>query len=88
MSLLDQVVLRRAEEQVAAAAVDHRWERDSWDVTGPRWRHMPKQRRRPCLAGDCARRVVAMGYCHRHAQKIRAGVALDVDVNTRRRRTA
>jgi hypothetical protein len=83
MTLLDLAVQRRAAEQLSGIAFDRKHERDSWRLTGPA-APKAKRTRRPCLAGDCSDRVVAMGYCHRHAQKIRGGVALDRDVVFRR----
>jgi hypothetical protein len=84
VSLLDLAMARRAAEQVAAVAFDHRWERDSCAIVGSETQ-LQRAPRRPCLAGDCRARVVAMGYCRNHAQKIRDGVALDRDLITRRR---
>lgn len=78
---LDQVVLRRAEEQALACADATTYERDWW-----RPKRLPAglgrvKLRARCLAGDCNRRVVGRhGYCHAHVQKLRNGVQLDRDI--------
>lgn len=85
MKLLDLVVMRRADEQVSAVSNVQRWERDTWDVEADR-RPPRKRRRARCLAGDCDSPPVTFGYCRRHIGKVRAGVALDIDVIDKRPR--
>jgi hypothetical protein len=75
VTTLDAIALRRANEQTAAVVLDGRWERDSWDV--PRDRRPARPPRRACLAGDCARKVQARGYCHMHAERIKRGIPVD-----------
>lgn len=76
MTTLEAIQLRRADEQVRAERLGGYWERDSWDV--PRSRIAPeKPRRRPCLAGDCDRRVRSGGYCHMHGRRLARGLPVD-----------
>lgn len=84
-SLVDVVVLRRADEQVQAERLTGYWERDSWDVLNARDPERLR-RTRPCLAGDCTRRVHRWGYCHVHAQRVSRGV--DVNWSLDRARSA
>ena len=68
MSLLDRVLLARAEEQSAAALREPgHWEPADRDAA-PR---PVVQRRTRCLAGDCDRPLRAHGYCWMHLQRIR-----------------
>ena len=85
---LEALAVRRAEEQIAnGITIPARYERerDPERIVGPRPRQPRAKRTRPCLAGDCSGRVKAFGYCHKHAQQIRGGVALDRDVRSERR---
>lgn len=82
-SLVEVVVLRRADEQVRSVRLGGYWERDSWDVlNGVTPRRV--KRFRPCLAGDCTRPVTRWGYCHVHAQRVSRGVPVDWDFDRSR----
>lgn len=71
MTALEAIQVQRAEEQSRSVRMRGYWERDSWDV--PAKRQVRTRLRRPCLAGQCERRVQAHGYCHMHWQRIQRG---------------
>jgi hypothetical protein len=81
---LDLIVLRRAEEQMAGPLPsESAW--DGWRIRGPapgrlgghyHSRHDPAPKR-PCLAGDCARKVNHGGYCSMHWNRVIRGTPVD-----------
>lgn len=77
---LDSVILRRADEQVARARLDHRYERDPWAIAGPD----PKATRvkappSTCKATNCGRPARSTGYCHRCGRRVARGIPVDWD---------
>lgn len=75
---LDQVVLRRAEEQARAYRPTSQHERDSWAIAGD---EEPPAKRppAPCRAPGCGRRSRATGYCHMHGRRLARGLPLERD---------
>jgi hypothetical protein len=89
VTLLDAIVVRRADEQLRGfRAVDEPIRHDRWAIKPTRYegRRRPALRR-ACLAGDCRAKVTAHGYCRRHWLLVVHGVALDLEgVETAHRR--
>jgi hypothetical protein len=76
-TFVESVLLRRADEQTRTVRLTGYWERDSWDV--PRAPAPKPTTRARCLAGDCAARVTANGYCRKHWGRVLLGTPVDWD---------
>lgn len=82
MTVLDRIVIARAEAQLA------RWNYRAEPVTHDRWQirgdwtkdRVPRPPKRPCFAGGCASRVIGHGYCRLHLERIRRGFPYDSDL--------
>jgi hypothetical protein len=88
VTLLDLVVARRAAEQVAAAKIDRRWERDSWAIAGEEPKPAPKPRPTACRAPGCPRAPRSSGLCHTHNRRLARGLPLEWDDSEPGRRSA
>lgn len=86
---LDQVVLRRADEQVAATRLDRSWEHDTWAIAGEEpTRPKVKAAPRTCRADNCGRTARSTGYCHRCGRRVARGLPVDWDPTEPGRRPA
>lgn len=77
MISLDAIILRRAEEQVRAYRMDEPTTHDRWAVKPAQYVARKVDRSRPCLAGDCDRRVSHHGYCSMHWNRVLRGCPVD-----------